>query len=171
MLLQLKEDYRDGAEPRPVPCRSSTCRRWRTCLPTVAGFDGKIRQTLGAFASRAGQMGRSVPMMLAALSTYHAGMPQVVIVGEPRAEDTEALKRVLSAHYLPTAIVLTVTAATPRAAGRSASVGCQHEAVDSRAPLHYVCRDFACQSPAISAAELEQQLRSGFSRTARSVRL
>ena len=32
--------------------------------------------------------GRAVPMMLAALSTYHAGMPQIVIVGEPAAPDT-----------------------------------------------------------------------------------
>src|SRR5688500_15075689 len=108
VLLRLKEDY-DGAEPA---ASSVSVLNLQTLAHLAeaqsAKADEKVRQTLGAFASRAGQMGRSVPMMLAALSTYHSGMPQVVIVGEPQAEDTEALKKVLRTGYLPTAIVITV---------------------------------------------------------------
>ena len=158
-LLRLKEDY-DGAEPA---ASSVSVLNLQTLAHLFGedsrGFDEKVRQTLGAFASRAGQMGRSVPMMLAALSTYHAGMPQVVIVGEARAEDTEALKKVLRTGYLPTTIVITVMPQHREALARLLPWIASMKVVDGRA-TGYVCRDFTCQSPATSAAELEQQLRS-----------
>ena len=99
-------------------------------------------------------MGRSVPMMLAALSTYHAGMPQIVVVGP----STEALKTVLRTAYLPTAIALTVMPQHREALARLLPWIGSMKAVEGRATA-YVCRDFACQSPATSAAELEEQLR------------
>jgi uncharacterized protein YyaL (SSP411 family) len=159
VLLRLKEDY-DGAEPA---ASSVSVLNLQMLAHLVAddpgGFDAKIGQTLAAFASRAGQMGRSVPMMLAALSTYHTGMPQVVVVGEQHAEDTEALKKVVRTGYLPTAIVITVMPQHREALARLLPWIASMKAVDGRATA-YVCRDFACQAPATSAAELEQQLRS-----------
>ena len=49
--------------------------------------------------------------MLTALSTYHAGNPQMVIVGDPAAADTAALNEVLGRVYLPTALVVPVAPA------------------------------------------------------------
>ena len=159
VLLRLKEDY-DGAEPA---ASSVSVLNLQTLAHLAeaqsAKADEKIQQTLGAFASRAGQMGRSVPMMLAALSTYHSGMPQVVVVGEPNGEDTEAMKKVLRTGYLPTAIVITVLPRHREALARLLPWIGSMKGVDGRATA-YVCHDFACQTPATSAAELEQQLRS-----------
>jgi len=159
VLLRLKEDY-DGAEPA---ASSVSVLNLQTLAHLAeaqsAKADEKIRQTLGAFASRAGQMGRSVPMMLAALSTYHSGMPQVVVVGESNGEDVEAMKSVLRTGYLPTAIVITVLPRHREALARLLPWIGSMKAVDGRATA-YVCRDFACQTPATSAAELEEQLRS-----------
>ena len=47
--------------------------------------------------------------MLANLATYHAGLRQVVIVGPPDAQDTQALHDVVARHYLPFTICVPVT--------------------------------------------------------------
>jgi uncharacterized protein YyaL (SSP411 family) len=165
VLLRLKEDY-DGAEPAAssvsVLNLMTLAHLVDDAVPDTRGFrlqaEERSRQTLAAFASRAGQMGRSVPMMLAALSTYHSGVPQVVVVGEPDGEDTEALKQVLRTGYLPTAIVVTVLPQHREALARLLPWTGAMKEVNGRATA-YVCRDFACQAPATSPAELEKQLR------------
>jgi hypothetical protein len=159
VLLRLKEDY-DGAEP----AASSVSVLNLETLAHLFGddahrYDARIRQTLGAFASRAGQMGRSVPMMLAALSTYHAGMPQVVIVGDPQAEDTRQMQNVVRATYRPTAIVLTVLPQHRETLARLLPWIASMKGVDGRATA-YVCRDFTCQAPAVSPEQLGFQLMS-----------
>jgi uncharacterized protein YyaL (SSP411 family) len=167
VLLRLKEDY-DGAEPA---ASSVSVLNLMTLahLFSDAGdtrFEERVRQTLGAFASRAGQMGRSVPMMLAALSTYHAGMPQVVLVGPstslrasgPNGEDTLELRSVLQQVYVPTEIIVPVVPQHRETLTRLLPWVESMRAVDGHATA-YVCRDFACQTPATSAKQLEEQLR------------
>ena len=101
--------------------------------------------------------GRAAPMMLAAFSTYHAGMPQIVIVGEPHAPDTRALAAAVGRHYLPTAVCVPVIEAHRGTLSGllpwTATLGMR----DGRATA-YVCRDFACQTPTTAAEELAAQL-------------
>jgi hypothetical protein len=166
VLLRLKEDY-DGAEPAASSVSVLNLLTLGHLFADEKRFDEQIRQTLAAFASRAGQMGRSVPMMLAALSTYHAGMPQIVLVGpstslragEPWAEETLALWSVLQEVYVPTAIVVPVLAQHREALARLLPWVASMRAVDGRATA-YVCRDFACQAPATSAAQLKERLKN-----------
>ena len=159
VLLRLKEDY-DGAEPAASSISALNLLLLSHLVTDEPshGFDQRIRQVFGGFASRAGQMGRAVPMMLAALSTYHAGVPQVVIVGESQAEDTQALHRSLQRVYLPTAIVVPVTSEHRAALAKLLPWVASMRAVDSHATA-YVCRDFACQSPTTSTGEFEEKLR------------
>ena len=156
VLLRLREDY-DGAEPA---ASSISVLNLLTLshLTASEAMDDRIGRTFGAFASRAAQMGRAVPMMLAALSTYHAGVPQIVLAGD-EGEDLEALRRTAAARYLPAAVIVPVTAATRGALARVLPW------VSEMAPrggpaTAYVCRDFTCQAPATSAAELAAQLGS-----------
>jgi uncharacterized protein YyaL (SSP411 family) len=157
VLLRLKEDY-DGAEPA---ASSVSVLNLMTLAHLFAddssGFDDKVQRTLGAFASRAGQMGRSVPMMLAALSTYHTGIPQIVVVGEPNADDTMKLHHVLHVTYRPTSIVVPLVSQHRETLARLLPWTGSMRAVDGRATA-YVCRDFACQSPATSPEQLALQL-------------
>jgi uncharacterized protein YyaL (SSP411 family) len=97
-------------------------------------------------------------MMLTALSTWHAGMPQVVIVGDPHAEDTAAMRRVLQQAYLPTAIIIPLLPQHRETLARLLPWVAAMHTVDGRATA-YVCRDFSCQMPATSDAQLEEQLR------------
>jgi uncharacterized protein YyaL (SSP411 family) len=152
VLLRLKETY-DGAEP----AASSVAVLNLLALSHLTGdaaMARRVERTLSLFSAH---LGRAVPMMLAALSTYHAGMPQIVVAGEKGAADTRALLEALRVAYRPTAVVVPVFGrhqgalerVLPWVAGMTARVG--------RATA-YVCRDFACQMPVHTPEALVAQL-------------
>ena len=155
VLLRLKEEY-DGAEP----AASSVALLNLLALSHLTGdaaMISKIDATLGMFAGSASMHGRAVPMMVAALSTYHSGMPQIVIVGEPEAGDTRALAEVVRRHYIPTAVLVAVSEARRQELSRVLPWTKDLRQRDGRATA-YVCRDFACQTPTTLADELDAQL-------------
>ena len=165
--MRLKEDY-DGAEPAassigvlnllalahlsPEPKPQSPEPKAQSPEPK-----DQIELTLGNFASRAAQSGRIVPMMLAALSTYHAGMPQVVLVGDGAARDLQALHDVVRRRYLPTTITVPVDSSNRARLDRVLPWMAAMTTRDGR-PTAYVCRDFSCQAPTTEARELDGQL-------------
>ena len=153
VLLRLKEDY-DGAEPA---ASSVSVMNLLTLSHLVESFSEKIEPTLGIFSSRVSQSGRVVPMLLAALSAYHAGTPQLVIVGDPAAQDTNSLYEVVRHRYRPTTIVVPVV---PQSLDKTAALLpwiAGMRMVDGRATA-YLCRDFTCESPTTEAGELARLL-------------
>jgi uncharacterized protein YyaL (SSP411 family) len=156
VLLRLKEDY-DGAEPSA----SAVSVLNLLALSHLASMDAaktKIERTLGRYGPRAGRAARAIPLMLAALSTFHAGVTQVVIVGARDDERTRAMQVELARHYLPFGVTIPVEpgdgqarlAAVAPAIGAMAPIG--------GAPAAYVCRDFACHAPVARTADLGAQL-------------
>ena len=126
--------------------------------------DGYQGTTLGAFPRGLSTvpfvwkyLGATIPMMLAALSTYHAGMPQIVLVAEPHADDTKAMQTVLQSRYVPTAIVVPVFPQHRETLARLLPWVGSMRMIDNRATA-YVCRDFTCQAPTTAPAQLEEQL-------------
>jgi uncharacterized protein YyaL (SSP411 family) len=170
VLLRLKEDY-DGAEPAASSVAvlnlltlAHLSLDSQTPRPHSGQGDGlepraQVELTLGTFAARAAQSGRTVPMMLAALSTYHSGMPQVVIVGDPASDQTRALLEVLRRRYLPTAITVPVHATSRDRLDRQLPWMAAMRERNGRATA-YVCRDFSCQAPATDREDLDRQLRN-----------
>jgi uncharacterized protein YyaL (SSP411 family) len=162
VLLRLKEDY-DGAEPAASSVSVLNLLTLAHLTPESNGQgptpQGQIELTLGNFAARVAQSGRTVPMMLAALSTYHSGMPQVVIVGDPSSETTQGLLDVVRRSYLPTAITLLVHSSNRTPLDRVLPWIAAMKERDGR-PTAYVCRDFSCQAPTSDARELDGQLRA-----------
>jgi len=148
VLLRLKEDY-DGAEPSAT---SVTVMNLLTLshLTNDDGFERAIERALGLFASRIEQGARTVPMMMAALSAYHAGMSQIVVAGEE-------LMDVVRRRYLPFAIIVPLV---PEHVDALAKLLPWTEAMARRTdqPTAYVCRNFACLAPATSPDMLESQL-------------
>ena len=155
VLLRLKEDY-DGAEPSAT---SVTVVNLLTLshLTNDQAFQQAINRALGLFASRIAQGARTVPMMMAALSAYHAGMSQVVIAGNAGSAGTRSLMDVLRRRYLPFAITIPVA---PSHADAIARLLPWVDAIAARTshPTAYVCRNFACLTPASSPGELAAQL-------------
>jgi uncharacterized protein YyaL (SSP411 family) len=156
VLLRLKEDY-DGAEPAASSVSALNLLTLAHLFGGEKQFDEKIRQTLGGFASRAGQMGRTIPMMLAAVSTYHAGVPQIVLVAERHADDTKAMQAVLQGVYMPAAILVPVFPQHRESLARLLPWTAAMRPSDSRATA-YVCRDFTCRAPTTSPEELRSAL-------------
>jgi uncharacterized protein YyaL (SSP411 family) len=159
VLLRLKEEY-DGAEPSAsaiAVLNRLTMAHLRGERAAADDAAQKIARTFGAFGGTASMRGRAMPMMLAALSTYHAGMPQIVIVGEPEAADTRALHASLRRHYLPTAVVVPVRTAHRAELSRLLPWTRALE-VQQGCATAYVCREFSCQLPTTSPDTLVSQL-------------
>jgi hypothetical protein len=157
VLLRMKEDY-DGAEPTASSV-SVLNLLVLSHLVTDAQWGDRIERTLRLFATRLEQMGRGVPMMAAALSTYTAGVQQIVIAEGGIAEGIagDALDRALAAHYLPFAIQLRVTPDAQRALVDTLPF------LSGMLPVAgitaaYVCRDFTCRQPVTTVEALEQEL-------------
>jgi uncharacterized protein YyaL (SSP411 family) len=145
VLLRLKEDY-DGAEPAAssVSVLNLLTLSHLTADPSMAA---RIDRTLAAFGARAAQIGRAIPMMLAALSTYHSRMPQLVVVGDKPG--ARALLDVLRDRYRPTAVVIPIDPAHAEAMGRLLP-WTSAMAMREGAATAYLCRDFACDAPVTS---------------------
>ena len=154
VLLRLKEQY-DGAEP----AATSVAALNLLALAHLTGDSALTARAEAAIGSFRSQLGRAVPLMLAALSAYHAGSPQVVIVGDPAAADTAALNETAGRVYLPTALVVPVTPAHREALAHVLPWTQPMIAREGRATA-YVCRDFTCQTPAVRPDELEAQLKA-----------
>jgi uncharacterized protein len=157
VLLRLKEDY-DGAEPA---ASSVSVLNLLVLAHLGAGdtesYTSKIEFTLGSFAGRAAQAGRTVPMMLAGLSSYHAGSEQVVIVGDRDARDTAALLDVIRSRYQPTMLTICLQ---PDGRDAIASRLAWVRALTARngRATAYLCREFSCQAPTTAPDELAQQM-------------
>jgi uncharacterized protein YyaL (SSP411 family) len=156
VLLRLKEDY-DGAEPSA----SSVSVLNLLALAHLTGDEEarrKVARTLGRYGERAGRAARVIPMMLAGLSTWHAGASQIVVLGA--GDGARALQLEAARHYAPFAVMVPVTPGDRQRALAAAMpfVGAM-EQKGGRATA-FVCRDFACREPVTTAEALAAQLQS-----------
>jgi uncharacterized protein YyaL (SSP411 family) len=161
VLLRLKEEY-DGAEPAAGSVATLNAL-------TIANLTGdavsltRAERTLARYGPRIGAAARVVPMMLCALSAWHAGHSQVVIAGDPASPDTHALASETARHYLPFSIQIPLrgdgsrelSSVLPFLAGMSPRNGA----------AAYVCHDFACRQPVTTPEALRRELEGRMEKT------
>ncbi len=153
VTLRLKEDY-DGAEPAASSLATMNLLR----LTHLAGDEqgsARIMQTLRLFAPRMERTPRAVPMMLAALSAYQAGVGQVVVVA-PDPGVAAPLLAVVGRSYLPFSVLVRATPGSPALERAVPGLAAMRPA--GSGAMAYVCRDFACQEPTGDPHRLAQQL-------------
>jgi uncharacterized protein YyaL (SSP411 family) len=155
VLLRMKEDY-DGAEPAATSVSVFNLLTL-SHLTNDDAFEKSLERAFGLFAPRIEQGARTVPMMMAALSTYHAGVSQVVVAGEASADGTRALMNVLRSRYLPFAVLVPLTGIGDRGSGIRKLLPWT-ESMMRDTPTAYVCRDFTCQAPVTAPDALRAQL-------------
>jgi hypothetical protein len=123
-----------------------------------ATWRARVERTFQGAAAPITGAGRSVPMLLAGLSAWHAGVQQIAIVGAAGDPSREALERVAAARFLPFAVVVPVEPGErQQRLGAIVPFITAMRALDGRTTA-YVCRDFACQAPTADPAELARQL-------------
>jgi uncharacterized protein len=158
VLMRLKEDY-DGAEPA---ASSVSVLNLLTLAHLTASADAeeKVRRTLALFDERLRRYGRMVPMMSAALATYHVGLAQIVLVAGSDAARIEPMLDVLAQTYNPFSVLVPVNAgSTLRQVADLLPFVAAMTSVEGR-PTAYVCRNFRCEQPVTDAAALEERLTS-----------
>jgi uncharacterized protein YyaL (SSP411 family) len=156
VLLRLKDDY-DGAEPSAtsVATLNLITLAHLTASPEQSA---RVERALSLFGPRIGGMARAVPMMMCALSAYHAGMRQIVVVGERDDPATTALRTTADARYLPFAVFVTADpgAQQDELARHLPFVGAMRQ-IDGR-PTAFVCRGFTCERPVTESSDLASLL-------------
>jgi uncharacterized protein YyaL (SSP411 family) len=157
VLVRMKEEY-DGAEPS-ASAVSVLNLLTLTHLVEHPDWPGRVERTLRLFGSRLEQMGRAVPMMAAALSTYSAGRQQIVIVDGDGEFDGDALEQAAASPYLPFSIAFRIRRDRQAMLGGVLPFVAAMHAIDGRAAA-YVCRDFACRQPVTTAEALERELKA-----------
>jgi uncharacterized protein YyaL (SSP411 family) len=158
VLLRLKEDY-DGAEPAP-----SSVSVLNLIAMNHLGVDlgiERAERTLARYGERIGAAARVVPMMLAALTAWHAEHAQVVIAGAPEAADTTALLAEAARYYRPFMVTIVL------------APGTAHDGISTLLPFTramaprdgrataYVCRNFTCSEPVTAPDALSRVLHGG----------
>src|SRR5262245_49025666 len=151
VLVRMKEDY-DGAEPTASAVSVMNLLILEH-LVEDARWAERIDRTLRLFASRLELLGRAVPMMAAALSTYRAGLQQIVIVGEHGRAD---LERAVGGRYHPFTVTLTLDDNRDALATIAPWIG-EMRPIENKATA-FVCQNFVCERPITSADALVQKL-------------
>jgi uncharacterized protein YyaL (SSP411 family) len=155
--LRLKEDY-DGAEPAASSI-SALNLLTLTHLTGDATWTARLEATFRMFAPRVAASGRTVPMCLAALSMFHAGVVEVVIAGRAGEAGFEDLRRTFNGAYVPASVLVLLDESSRPSSEALLPWTAAMTAADDGARA-YVCRDFACQLPARTPAELQARLSS-----------
>jgi uncharacterized protein YyaL (SSP411 family) len=152
VLLRLKEDY-DGAEPA---ASSIGVRNLIELAHLVAdgGFAEKAERTLARFGPGMGEAARAIPCMLSNLTSWHAGLAQIVIVGPAERDDTRALHRVVAERYVPFILVVPVVPGEAQASLATRLPWMAPMTMVEGKATAYVCRRFACEQPVTSPVAL-----------------
>jgi len=155
VLLRLKEEY-DGAEPSVGAMSVLNLLALSHLIPSD-DHHAKVERMLTRLGSRIGAAARAVPMMLCALSSWHAGIGQIVIVGARDSVPTIDLERELATRYLPFTIHIPVTPGPMQEAlVRQLDFIRGMTAGDGAAA--YVCQNFTCLHPVARTGELRELL-------------
>ena len=156
VLLRMKEDY-DGAEPS-VGSVSALNLLTLARLTGDSGIRERLDRALARCGPGLGHGPRAVPMLAAALSAYHAGAAQIVVVGERAAAGTVELRRRVAACYLPFAVRVNVEPGAAQAALGDVLPFVAPLTMRGGQATAYVCSNFACREPTSDPDVLEAQL-------------
>ena len=156
IVLRLKEDY-DGAEPAPSSVAAMNLLRLGALVHDEARRERGVR-CIAAFRATWSRTPHGLPQMLCALELALEVPRQVVLVGDPGADDFRALAAVLHERLGPGRGVVAVTDDVDRAwwAARAPWLD-GIRAVEGKATA-YVCEAGACQAPATDPAALRATL-------------
>ncbi|MCZ7546181.1 MAG: thioredoxin domain-containing protein [Anaerolineae bacterium] len=152
LLVRQKEVY-DGAVPSGNSVAMLNLLRLGR-ITAHAEFEDMAAQIGRAFSETIQRAPSAFTLAMMALDFGLGPSYEVVIAGEPDAEDTRAMQRALNAPFLPNKVVLLRPAsdATP-AIAHIARFTAEQGSIDDRATA-YVCRNYQCALPTTDVAKM-----------------
>ncbi|MCG6950571.1 MAG: thioredoxin domain-containing protein [Acidobacteria bacterium] len=163
LLVRQKEIY-DGAIPSGNSMAADN-------LVRLAGLTGRVEHLQAAnrifstFAAEAKLMPSAHAQLMSALQRSIGPSLEVVVAGEPEAEDTAELIATVRAMYLPQAAVLLVPSGKAGNAIRKLAPFAESYQPVEGAAAAYVCRDFSCQLPTTDPDKLRALLEDAANQT------
>ena len=113
---------------------------------------------LGVLPGIAARYPRAAGMGLAVAEAWLAGPAEIAVVGSPGDERTRALHQT-ALHAAPPGAVLALGDGTPAADGTPSAIPLlEGRGLVDGAPAAYVCRQFTCQAPVTTPAQLRDAL-------------
>jgi len=156
-LIARAKDAYDGAVPSGNSLAALDLLRLGHLTGRTAYLE-RAQRVFRAFSTEIrGSPSRSSAMMIA-LDLATGPASEVVIAGEPGAEDTAAMLRALRSRFLPGALVLLRPGGDDPPIARIAEFVRGQRSLGGKATA-YVCRDFACRAPVADPAALADLLK------------
>jgi hypothetical protein len=156
LLMRPREVY-DGAIPSGNSVAALNLVRLGRITAENA-LEERAEALMRAFSSQVSSAPLAHSYLMTALDFAVGPSHEIVIAGEPGAEDTETLLRALRSEYLPNKVVL-----LRPSTGNIAQIAPYTESQTSRdgRATAYVCQNFACQLPTTDPEEMLSQIRDG----------
>jgi uncharacterized protein YyaL (SSP411 family) len=155
LVVRTRETY-DGA----LPSGNSVIFGNLVRLARLTGeerYDELAERTMLACSGEVGASPGNFTQFLIGLDLAVGPSHEVVVVGEPGAEDTRAMLRALERPFLPNKVVLLRPAGEPTEVCDIADYTREQRALDGKATA-YVCQGFACQEPTTDVAAMLESL-------------
>uniref|UniRef100_A0A8C1U549 Spermatogenesis associated 20 n=1 Tax=Cyprinus carpio TaxID=7962 RepID=A0A8C1U549_CYPCA len=155
LLLALKQDQ-DGAEPSANSVSAMNLLR----LSHLTGRQDWIQrsqQLLTAFSDRLIKVPVALPDMVRSVMAQHYTLKQIVICGQPDAEDTASLISCVNSLFLPHKVLMLADGNTEGFLYQRLPVLSTLVAQEGKATA-YVCENFACALPVTCPQELRRLL-------------
>lgn len=162
LLVRQKEVY-DGA----IPSGNSMAADNFVRLARLTGDERNLEtadKIFSAFAADAGRLPSAHAQLVGALQRAAGPSLEVVIAGDPGADDTAALISTVREMYLPHAAVLLVPSGPSGAAIRKLAPFAEAYTPVLGKAAAYVCQDFACQLPTTDPDKLTRLLKEAISK-------
>jgi uncharacterized protein len=156
LVMRMKDDY-DGAEPSGNSVAMMNLLRLAQ-MTDRADLRESAGKALLAFASRIMVAPVATPQMLVAYAFSLSKPKQVILVGDPAAEDTRAMLDVLHGRFLPHRIVMLVKdeASRRKLAGYLGVV--ETMTAHQGKATAYVCENYTCKLPTTDTAKFAELL-------------
>uniref|UniRef100_A0A673M2T0 Spermatogenesis-associated protein 20-like TRX domain-containing protein n=1 Tax=Sinocyclocheilus rhinocerous TaxID=307959 RepID=A0A673M2T0_9TELE len=155
LLLALKQDQ-DGAEPSANSVSAMNLLR----LSHLTGRQDWIQrpqQLLTAFSDRLIKVPVALPDMVRSVMAQHYTLKQIVICGQPDAEDTASLISCVNSLFLPHKVLMLADGNTEGFLYQRLPILSTLVSQDGKATA-YVCENFACALPVTCPQELRRLL-------------
>ncbi|XP_067285380.1 spermatogenesis-associated protein 20 [Pseudorasbora parva] len=155
LLLALKQDQ-DGAEPSANSVSAMNLLR-------LSHFTGRqdwmqrSQELLIAFSDRLTKVPIALPDMVRSVMAQHYTLKQIVICGQPDAEDTASLISCVNSLFLPHKVMMLADGNTEGFLYQRLPILSTLVPRDGTATA-YVCENFACSLPVTCPQELRRQL-------------
>lgn len=155
-LLVRRKEFYDGA----VPSGNAVAMQNLLRLERITG-DASFGERASTLAKSAGDVLEKMPSgftaLLSAIDFALGPTVEIVIAGHDKSPDTMELSRTVLDIFLPNKVLLFRSMDQNNGITHIAPFVAPHHAIDGRATA-YVCRNFTCEAPVTSAADLKTAL-------------